>query len=624
MAALQRLAELDSSWLVDGPLFPSPVAWEDEVLYFLMLDRFSDGREQGFRGNDGARVIGGTTPLFRPTDAGNAVTTENDARAWREAGYRFTGGTLRGLEGKVGYLKRMGITAIWLSPVFKQVASQQSYHGYGIQDFLGVEPRFGTAEDLRSLVATAHNHSIRVVLDIILNHTGDVFSYDADRYPERDAAGNQVMDPRWDGRPYSVHGYRAADGRPTLPFATVDLATHPEAWPDAAVWPVELQDPATFTRRGRISNWDHTPEFLEGDFETLKDVHHGEGDVDGYRPSPALKAITTCYRYWMAYADVDGFRVDTVKHMDLGATRYFTSVIKESAMSLGKENFYLIGEITGGRNRAVDTMELTGLDAALGIDDVQDKLEYLVKGQRNPADYFSLFRNSTLVGKESHTWFRNHVVTMFDDHDQVRKAGAKARFCADASATRLLPAVLALNVLTLGIPCIYYGTEQAFDGEGGHDRYVRETMFGGPFGAFRSSGRHFFDEDAAGYRALAELLNLRRRRLALRRGRQYLREISGNGVDFGLPGMVDGRLRSVVAWSRLFNDHEVLCAINTDPDQPRAAWVTIDDELHQPGHELQCTHSTDPAQRGKTVRVEQRNGRAALLTVPPAGVVVFE
>lgn len=621
---LQRLADLDMASLVDRPFHPSPAAWEDEVLYFLMLDRFSDGREDGYRSNDGTLATGGSIPPFQPGDAGNAVGAEDDARAWREAGGRFTGGTLRGLEGKLGYLRRMGITAIWLSPVFKQVASQQTYHGYGIQDFLQVDPRFGTVEGLRSLVATAHTLGVRVVLDIILNHTGDVFGYDADRYPERDAAGNPVMDPRWDGRPYAVHGYRAADGRPTLPFTTVDVAAHPEAWPDGAVWPADLQDPATFTRRGRISNWDYDPEFLEGDFDTLKDVHHGDGDADGYRPSPALKAITSCYRYWMAYADLDGFRVDTVKHMDPGATRYFTSVIKEFAASLGKENFYLIGEITGGRSRAVDTMELTGLDAALGIDDVQDKLEYLVKGQRNPADYFSLFRNSTLVGKESHTWFRNRVVTMVDDHDQVRKGGAKARFCADAGASRLLPAVLALNVFTLGIPCVYYGTEQAFDGEGGNDRYIRECMFGGPFGAFRSTGRHFFDEDAAGYRALADLVEVRRSRLALRRGRQYLRQISGNGVDFGLPAMVDGQLRSVVPWSRLFNDHEVLCAINTDPDQPRTAWVTIDDELHRPGEELRCVYSTDPTQRGTTLSIESRNGKAVLLTVPPAGAVVFE
>jgi len=103
--------------------------------------------------------------------------------------------------------------------------------------------------------------------------------------------------------------------------------------------------------------------------------------------------------------------------MDRGATRYFVSVIREFAQSIGKENFFLLGEITGGRKRAYETLELTGLSAALGIDDIPDKLEYLVKGYRNPNDYFSLFRNSELVNKGSHIWFRNKVVTSFDDHE---------------------------------------------------------------------------------------------------------------------------------------------------------------------------------------------------------------
>ncbi len=100
------------------------------------------------------------------------------------------------------------------------------------------------------------------------------------------------------------------------------------------------------------------------------------------------------YKYWIAYTDVDGFRVDTVKHMHPGATRFFTSVIHEFAQNIGKENFYLIGEITGGRQRAFSTLETTGMDAALGIDDIPDKLEYLVKGYRNAREYFDLFRNS--------------------------------------------------------------------------------------------------------------------------------------------------------------------------------------------------------------------------------------
>jgi glycosidase len=621
----KRLADLDLAALRRRAFHPSPAAWEDQVLYFLLLDRFSDGRERGYRGNDGEIVDTGTTPPFGAGDAESAVGSEEDAARWREAGGRFVGGTLPGLASKIGYLERLGVSAIWLSPVFRQVAAQQSYHGYGIQNFLDVDPRFGTREDLRALVQTAHEHGIRVVLDIILNHTGDVFDYDADRYAAWDPVGQRTfMDPRWDGRPYAVRGWRDPAGEPTLPFAPLDLAARPELWPDAAVWPAELQEPETFSRMGRIDNWDYEPEFLDGDFASLKDVHHGEGGLDDYRPSAALRHLARVYQFWIAWADLDGFRVDTVKHMAPGATRYFASAIEEFAVSLGKENFYLIGEITGGRTRAFETLEVTGLDAALGIDDVQDRLEYLVKGAREPGDYFSLFRNSELVRKESHVWFRNRVVTMFDDHDQVRKGSAKARFCADPGASRLVLAALALNATSLGIPCVYYGTEQAFDGRGGDDRYIREAMFGGEFGAFRSRGRHFFDEDSPTYRELARVLALRRERLALRRGRQYLRQISGNGTDFGLPRAFDGRIRSVVPWSRIFDDREVLLAINTDPDQSRTAWVTIDDGLHAAGSALRCAYSTDAGQIDSVVPVEARNGKAVELTVPAGGFVMYE
>jgi hypothetical protein len=310
--------------------------------------------------------------------------------------------------------------------------------------------------------------------------------------------------------------------------------------------------------------------------------------------------------------------------MDLGATRFFASVIHEFAQSLGKENYYLIGEITGGRSRAFATLEQTGLDAALGIDDIPDKLEYLVKGYRNPREYFDLFRNSLLVQKESHVWFRNKVVTMFDDHDQVRKGSAKARFCADRDAPKVALNALALMATTLGIPCIYYGSEQAFDGQGGDDRYLREAMFGGGFGPFRSRDRHCFREDHPVYRELAKVLALRRQKLTLRRGRQYLRSISGDGQHFGLPEMLGGQIRSVVPWSRIFNDEEIVLAINTDYDNPRTAWVTIDDRLHRPGERLRCLYSTDERQINQELTVEARNGKAVRLTVPPAGFVIYE
>ncbi len=625
-----RLADVDLTALTAGrTYFASPAAWEDEVLYFLMLDRFSDGRENGCRDNAGAVVTTGTTPAFQPSDRGNATATAGDRTRWFDAGGKFVGGTLRGLESKIGYLARLGVTAIWISPVFKQVPSQESYHGYGIQNFLDVDPHFGTRDDLVSVVRTAHTHGIRVILDVILNHVGDVFAYAPQqlRCDVFDRDGNLIRkEACWqsDGTVYGVAGFRDAAGNPTLPFGPV-AASH---FPDGAIWPAELQAAETFTRKGKIRNWDHEPEFREGDFESLKDVHQGAGPVDDYRASAAFLGLCKSFQFWIALADIDGFRVDTVKHMDDGASRLFTSSIHEFAQSIGKENFYLIAEITGGRERAFNTLEITGMNAALGIDDVQDKIEYLLKGFREPRDYFDLFRNSVLVRKESHAWFRNKVVTTFDDHDQVRKGRQKSRFAHDEGpgqhqTRRASVAVLGFLVTTMGIPCMYYGTEQQFDGHGDNDRFIREAMFGGEFGAFETRNRHFFDESHPVYREVSRILAIRRQDLTVRRGRQYLRQISGDGIHFGLPQMMGGMIRSVVPWSRIFNDREVLLAVNTDLDAPRTAWITIDAGLHDAGSRLTCMYSTDGTQIGVRPLVEARNGKAVELTVPAAGFVIY-
>jgi glycosidase len=622
--AEKQLGTIDLSQLTNRQFFPSPSAWEDQILYFLMLDRFSDGNEQGYRDNDGNLVAGGTTPMFQSADAQNAIQTEADAMKWREAGGGWVGGTLKGLESKIGYLKRMGVTAIWVSPIFKQVAFQPTYHGYGIQHFLDVDPHFGTRADLKHMVEIAHQHGIYVILDIILNHAGNVFSYDPDRYWTKDEkTGNFYLDPRWDRGTYRVKGFNDLQGNPTIPFGAVDLSKHPQAWPEGAVWPAEFQNPGAFTLKGRISNWDYDPEFLEGDFCDLKNINLGEGELDDYRPSPALVALGKVYKFWIAFADLDGFRVDTVKHMDLGATRYFASVIHEFTQRIGKESFYLIGEITGGRIRAYESMEQTGLDAALGIDDIPDKLEWMIKGSRAPSEYFMLFRNSELVKKESHVWFRNKVVSMYDDHDQIRKGDNKARFCADQVGKELVLNAIALNATTLGIPCVYYGSEQGFDGHGGSDRYIREAMFGGAFGPFESKGRHCFNENAPHYVELAKILDIRSKNPVLRRGRQYLREISGDGIGFDLPKMLGGEIRSVVAWSRILDERECLLAINTDAWNPSTAWVTIDDGLHKAGTSLTCTYSTRASNIGNKLPVQMRNGKAVYLTVPPGGFVIY-
>ena len=136
--------------------FSSPEAWEDQILYFLLVDRFSNGKEQ---------------ELYTPaSDYESALRDDTTTREWHEFGEKWNGGTLQGITSKIGYLQQLGITAIWISPIFKQVAFEETYHGYGIQNFLAIDPHVGTKDDLKKLVEEAHNHHIYIILDIILNH----------------------------------------------------------------------------------------------------------------------------------------------------------------------------------------------------------------------------------------------------------------------------------------------------------------------------------------------------------------------------------------------------------------------------------------------------------------------
>jgi glycosidase len=625
----KSLLDLDFASLTRRTFTPSPAAWEDQVLYFLLLDRFSDGREQGgYRDENGRPVSGGVTALYRPEDPGHV-----DYDTWFRAGGGWQGGTLRGLRSKLGYLRRLGITALWVSPIFRQVAFEPSYHGYGIQNFLDVDPHFGTREEFRDFVRAAHEQGIYVILDIVAHHTGNVFTYDPNRYATHDpASGRWYNDPRWDGQPYAVRGFNDKDGRPTLLFATLD--DHLErSWPDGAIWPQEFQRPEMYLRKGHITNWDYPPEYLEGDMFALKTLDlHVRWDGQYPQASSALACLGLVYGFWIAYADLDGFRIDAAKHMGEDALRTFCDVIREFAQSIGKENFLLVGEIGGSREQAWEVVERTGLSAALGIEDVPGKLERMVTGYADPADYFSLFRNWELEEPAGHRWYRNQVVTLVDDHDQVRKGGAKRRFCGDARFRDLAFNVLAVQLTTMGIPCMYYGSEQGFDSggrPGGSDLVLRENMFGGRFGGQCTQDRHFFNEDSDLYRSLAALTDLRKKLLPLRRGRQALHHISGDGVHFGLPHRLGERMRSLVCWSRLLVDQEVLVAVNTDEEQPVTAYSTVAPTFRVEGDRFNRIFwcSSKPAAAPlPSLTVERRNGGplAVRITLPPAGFVIYQ
>ena len=152
--ALDSVSKLDFS--PTSQLHPSPTDWRDQFIYFLLVDRFDNNASD--------------IPLYQ---SGETITSRQAG-----AGHHFQGGNLKGIRRRLDYLQGLGCTTLWLSPILKNRQDlSESYHGYGIQDFLEVDPRFGTLADLKDLTAAAHERGMYVILDVVLNHTGDVWSY---------------------------------------------------------------------------------------------------------------------------------------------------------------------------------------------------------------------------------------------------------------------------------------------------------------------------------------------------------------------------------------------------------------------------------------------------------------
>lgn len=448
------------------------------------------------------------------------------------------------------------------------------------------------------------------------NHSGNVWQYVFD---------NPTY---FNGQKYQVKGYDDPSHNPTISFNQLQGT---DINLDSSIWPQELQNPDTFSQKGSIQNWDASPEYLDGDFYDLKDMDLGPPSTDNFTPTQALITLTQAYKYWIAYADVDGFRLDTVKHMGLGPTRWFAAGIHEFAERIGKDKFMIVGEITGGN--AYDVRQITGLNAALGIGNMMQLLWQLPRGQANPKEYFDMFRNAYYLLPGTKSWLMDKVFTMIDDHDQVwRPTDYKGRFCADqgdgVDASKLIVAAIGLNLTTQGIPCVYYGSEQSLDGGGGNDgkghssdQYIREAMFGGSFGAFRSTGRHCFDVDTDLYKIVGQIAAVRSQQVVLRRGRQYLREISEDGNGWGYPYMMFGRMLSLVAWSRILDGEEVVGVINSDEKQSRTAWVTVDSGIQKDGVTMQCLYPAG----WDGVQVKQMSDRLAVqITLPAGGFALFK
>jgi len=553
--------------------FPSPADWRDHWIYFLMVDRFNRHPP--------------APPNHLPFDGAHGV---------------FQGGNLEGVRRQLPYLKELGAGAIWLSPVVKNCQFEQgTYHGYGFQDFLRIDPRFASdpaaaaanpavvEEELRRLVDEAHARGMYVIFDIVLNHAGNVFDYD----------GFGAEAP-FRGTPYGIH-WRDENGQPKFP----DISQVSNLSEDAGIWPVELQRNELFRRQGRGGE-------EGGDFASLKELVTAAEEGTPFGPEqPVRKTLIRAYQYLIARFDVDGFRIDTLKFIERDFARVFGNAMREFALAIGKKNFFTFGEVFDGEEKiaqfigrdAGETEQPIGVDAALDFP-LFFKLPAVVKGFATPRDLAGMyeFRKQAQRGLiTSHGEASSFFVTFLDNHDMnTRFHFDDGSHAFDDQTTLGLACLFTL----LGIPCLYYGTEQGLHGSGS-DLAVREALWGKP-GAF--------DRNHPFYLAVRKLADVRARQPALRYGRLYFRPVSGNGRDFGVSPFRSG----VVAYSRILNDLEVIVIANTNAGGDFRGEVVVDHSLNPDGSDYDVIYSNKAAPRAPgragtrhagTVRVEEPNGR---------------
>ncbi|MFL6354627.1 MAG: alpha-amylase family glycosyl hydrolase [Bryobacteraceae bacterium] len=398
------------------------VDWRDQVIYFLMIDRFNNKS---------------SPPNHVPFDDSSFS--------------EFQGGKFSGVQAQLSYIKGLGAGAIWLSPVLKNLLFEpHTYHGYGIHNFLQADPRFAdnpanADDELRQLVDAAHKAGLYVILDIVLNHTGDAFAYvcDSGERSCTNSAGAQA-DFRNFARPIL---WRDAAGTAVFP----DIGTIPSPPVDALFWPPELQKNDYFRRQG-------TGIGTIGDFASLKQFRTDLNDVQRF--------LIRAYQYVIARYDVDGFRIDTLRYLLNDLPRLFGNSMREFALSIGKKNFFTYGEVfVGDAEREIaefigrstsDENQMVGVDAALDYP-LFFNLKGVVKASAPPSDLVAMYAFRKQVEANilsSHGDATRFFVTFLDNHDvkeRIRyvQPGDEHRYDDQATLG------MALLYCLPGIPCVY-------------------------------------------------------------------------------------------------------------------------------------------------------------------------
>jgi glycosidase len=532
----------------NGP-FPSPPDWRDQWIYFLMVDRFNNKT---------------ALPRHQPFDDPSFSD--------------FQGGEFSGVADKLPYLKKLGVGAIWLSPVLKNLKFDPIYHGYGIHNFLRAEPRFAddpekADDELRALVDAAHAHGIYIIFDIVLNHTGSIFTYLCDANDEN-CKRTSGSESRFSDNIRTVR-WRDGDGVPRPQFGSVESIPTPSL--DSVVWPKELQKDDFFRRQGGTKSG---PDDTIGDFASLKQMLTADADLQRF--------LIRAYQYVIARYDVDGFRIDTLRYLKGDLPRLFGNSIREFAEQIGKKNFFTFEEVFDaqaeqdiarfiGRNTN-DKSELVGVDAAVDYP-LFNALKAVAKGFSAPTALVNMFHFRKQIERDvlsSHGEATRFFVTFLDNHDVKERfrfiePGQEHKF--DDQVTLAFGCLYALP----GIPCIYYGTELGLSGRG-NDEAVREAIWGRPGG---------FDENNFFYKEFRKIALVRANRPSLRYGRFYFRPISGNSHDFAISSLQPG----VLAFSRILNDEETVIVANADGRFGASLDIIVDARLNQPNTQYRVLYS---------------------------------
>ncbi len=518
---------------------------QQEILYFLLPDRFARA-DHARAPASGERLVTG----YDPTDPSF-----------------YHGGTLRGLERQLPYIQGLGATALWLAPVFVNRPVQgppghesAAYHGYWITDFMHVDPHFGSDADLHALVNDAHARGMKVYLDIVVNHTADVI-----RYRECPVAPCPYRSEA--EYPYTRRG--GLDGAPInegflgleAPYQTEANFAHLTR-PDYAYTPYLpagdehrkvpdwLNDPIYYHNRGD-STWSGESITL-GDFFGLDDVMTEHPRV--------VRGMIEIFGYWIEAYRIDGFRIDTAKHVNPEFWQAFVPAMLARAAAVGIPHFHMFGEVT------------TGLDVALLARHVREDhlpavLDFAfatavhdtVAGDAGTEKLARVFADDEVYVDGAAT--ARQLPTFISNHDAGRFAWFVRRARPHIEPGEQLQRVLLANALLLtlrGVPTLYYGDEQGFIGDDG-DASARQDMFATRVPKYAQEPRlgpasgaaDHFQTTHPLYLAVSELAHLRLAHPALTAGRQVTRAAGDK------PGLF--------AVSRFdpADGHEIVLAFNT-------------------------------------------------------------